>query len=98
MMEWLGFLEKTAKQNKSLACFGFDPVLERIPIKEGNAEQKIIGFYSDILDAYEAEDCFPGAVKPNYAFFAQYGFEGLRALRAVIERARKAKLPVILDA
>ena len=91
-------MEHAAKQNKSLACFGLDPVIERIPIKEGNAEQKIAGFYGEILDACEAEDCLPGAVKPNYAFFAQYGFEGLRALKAVVDRARKTKLPVILDA
>ncbi|HIH16584.1 MAG TPA: hypothetical protein HA252_04230, partial [Candidatus Diapherotrites archaeon] len=63
MTEWSESLEHAAKQNKSLACFGLDPVIERIPIKEGNAEQKIAGFYGEILDACEAEDCLPGAVK-----------------------------------
>ena len=97
MIEWQEYLERTARQNKSLACFGLDPAIERIPLKEGNAEQKIVNFYTEILDACEAEGCLPGAVKPNYAFFAQYGFEGLRALKQVIDRAKKMKLPVLLD-
>ncbi len=98
MTEYVEHLEQAARQNKSLACFGMDPVMERIPLKEGDVEQKITGFYEDLLDACVGEDCLPGAVKPNYAFFAQYGFEGLRSLKHVIERAKKLKLPVILDA
>ncbi|MEM2963506.1 MAG: orotidine-5'-phosphate decarboxylase, partial [Candidatus Anstonellales archaeon] len=37
------------------------------------------------------------AIKPNYAFFAQYGFDGLRALKRIIDSYKKT-YPVILDA
>jgi len=68
-------------------------VLEKIPLKEGNTEARIIHFYSSILDASPKVS----ALKPNYAFFAQYGFEGLRALRELIAKY-KGKYPIILDA
>ena len=71
-----------------------DPVIEEIPVKIDNVSKKITKFYEDIL-----ETCTNvGAVKPNYAFFAQYGFPGLRALKKIIDMSRKKKLPVILDA
>lgn len=88
-MNFPELLEKTAKRNNSIVCFGIDPVIERIPGK------KIVKFYVDILEAINDKI---GAVKPNYAFFGQYGWEGLKALEAVIAAARKMKLPVILDA
>ena len=38
------------------------------------------------------------ALKPNIAFYEQYGFEGLRALKTIIDYARQQKIPIILDA
>lgn len=88
-------LIKAAEERNSIACLGMDPVLEEIPVKEQSPNRKIVKFYEDIIEA-TAESI--GAVKPNYAFFAQYGFPGLRALKKVISTCRNKKLPVILDA
>lgn len=95
MASFTQFLEETAKKNDSIVCFGIDPVIERIPAKSGTVGRRIVKFYSDILAAV-ADNV--AAVKPNYAFFGQYGFEGLRALEKLIAVAKKKKMPVILDA
>ena len=77
---------------------GADPVLERIPLEHGGIESKIVRFYEQILEVCQAEDALPAAVKPNYAFYAQYGFEGLNALKRVCELVKKHELPLVLDA
>jgi len=74
-----------------------DPVLEKIPL-EGSAEEVIVKFYSDILDAMISSGIKPGIVKPNYAFYAQYGFDGLRALKKLIELYHRNGFLIILDA
>ena len=81
------------KNAESIVCMGMDPVKKRIPLKEQSTEKKIVKFYSDILDSAKV-----GCVKPNYAFFAQYGFSGLRALKKVISYSKNLGIPVILDA
>ena len=93
-MNFVKKLEKASLDNNSIVCLGIDPVLEEIPLETGNVSTRIVRFYSDLLEA--CTDV--GAVKPNYAFFARYGFPGLRALKKVIAMSKKKKLPVILDA
>lgn len=94
-MNFPELLENTAIRNNSIVCFGIDPIIERIPVKGSDIGKTIVRFYTEILAAVAGEI---GAVKPNYAFFAQYGFPGLRALETIIAAAKKKKLPVILDA
>jgi len=94
-MDFTERLRQAAEKNKSIVCMGLDPVLEKIPVK-GDTEQRITKFYLDILNAVNSSDAKPGIVKPNYAFYAQYGFEGLRALKKIIEEYKKHFL-VILD-
>ncbi len=94
-MSFPELLENTAARNNSIVCFGIDPVIERIPVKGSGIGKRIVNCYTELLAAV-ADDI--AAVKPNYAFFAQYGWEGLKALEAVITEAKKKKLPVILDA
>ena len=89
----MNFTEKL-ESAESMVCLGMDPVLEKIPLTEQSPEKKIVKFYSDILQTIETL----GAVKPNYAFFAQYGFPGLRALKKIISESKNKKIPVILDA
>lgn len=97
-------LKKYAEENRTLLCFGIDPVLEKIKSKtetksqgngEGSTEESIMNFYFEITDALLAEHQI-AAIKPNYAYFAQYGFDGLSALANVINRY-KGKTFVILD-
>ena len=95
----MNFLEKlniTADKFRSLVCLGLDPVLEDIPL-EGSPKDKIVHFYEEILNKILQEKVYPAAVKPNYAFYAQYGFEGLEALCQVINLYQAEGLPVILD-
>ncbi|MGB9719770.1 MAG: orotidine-5'-phosphate decarboxylase [Candidatus Anstonellales archaeon] len=93
MQEILSRLEKDGKI--SLLCFGIDPVIEKIPV-EGAIEDKIEDFFYPIIDRLKKERLIR-TIKPNYAFFAQYGFEGLFALERLIERYHN-DLFVILDA
>ncbi len=94
-MNFTSKLVKAAEERNSIVCLGMDPVLEEIPVKEQSPNTKIVKFYDNIIEA-TANNI--GAVKPNYAFFAQYGFPGLRALKKVISICKNKKLPVILDA
>jgi orotidine-5'-phosphate decarboxylase len=97
-MQFIELLKDSAEKNKSIVCMGLDPVLERIPVQGSNVEQRIVDFYSEIINACVAENCLPAAFKPNYAFYAQYGFAGLRALKKVISICKETSVPVILDA
>ena len=97
-MGYLEFLASSAAERGSIACFGLDPDLEQFPsLPSQGEEEKIASFFSQIVDASLAENKSISALKPNYAYFAQYGFPGLRALEAIIKRY-KGKLPIILDA
>ena len=97
-MGYLELLASSAEERQSIACFGLDPDLAQFPSlpAQGN-EEKIISFFSQIIDASLSESRSISALKPNYAYFAQYGFEGLRALKSLIGRY-SGKLPIILDA
>ncbi|MFH1721927.1 MAG: orotidine-5'-phosphate decarboxylase [Candidatus Altiarchaeota archaeon] len=96
-MDYNTQLKLKTRETGSIVCMGIDPVLERIPIEKGSVEEKITKFYTDILAAIVAEDERPAIVKPNYAFFAQYGWDGLRALKSVIEAYQNQDVSVILD-
>ena len=75
-----------------------DPVLERIPITVcagGTPRERIVAFFSELLDA--VQDSI-SAVKPNFAFYEQYGIEGMQALIDVIRYAKQLGLIVIGDA
>jgi len=91
-------LEKEAKKKNTILCFGLDPVIENFPKEiKGSNEKKIISFYSSIIEKAEKSNAPIASLKPNYAFFAQYGFEGLKALKKLIEKF-KPKYTIILDA
>jgi orotidine-5'-phosphate decarboxylase len=98
-MNYSEMLKESSEKNKSIVCMGADPVLEKIEavIKSGDAEEKITKFYSEIIDACISENTMPAAIKPNYAFYAQHGWEGLRALKSVCEKVKEAGIPLIFD-
>ena len=98
MANYLELLESSARERQSIVCMGLDPDLSQMPESMMlPREEKITTFYAQIIDAALAEKQSISALKPNYAFFAQYGFDGLRALKSLIERY-SGKLPIILDA
>ncbi|MBN2478244.1 orotidine-5'-phosphate decarboxylase [Candidatus Micrarchaeota archaeon] len=88
-------LIESAEQTKTILCFGIDPVMNRIK-SEGGTEEKILNYYSEITDRLIEENQI-SAIKPNYAYFGQNGFEGLKTLKKITERY-KNKIPIILDA
>ena len=87
-------LAKTAKENRTILCFGVDPDLVRIN-HTVTGDDKIGPFFHPIIEKLLDENAV-AALKPNYAWFAQYGFDGLYALEDVIQHYRN-KVPVILD-
>jgi orotidine-5'-phosphate decarboxylase len=96
------------RERRSVVCVGLDPVLERMPPKLVDTYRPQVGdlgddgavaacfeqFCTDIIDAVaESAAC----IKPQAAFFEQYGAAGWAALSAVVRRAHEYELPVILD-
>lgn len=91
-------LIQAAKERKTILCFGVDPDHERIKkaVSAGTEIENTIGpFFHDIIDRLLAENAI-AAIKPNYAFFAQYGFDGLFVLEEIIQHYKKDLL-VIFD-
>jgi len=89
-------LKKSAEETETILCFGIDPVLERIKSDERDTTDKIVNYFASITDKLIDENQI-SAIKPNYAFFAQYGFEGYNALKKLMDEYRKI-IPIILDA
>ena len=96
-MNYIEMLKDSAKKYSSIVCLGLDPVIEDIPEKDGTPGERIYKFYENILNAVVKKNIFPGAVKPNYAFYAQYGIDGIISLEKVIKIYKNAGIPVILD-
>jgi orotidine-5'-phosphate decarboxylase len=96
-MEYPEYLEDTTRRTGSIICMGMDPLLELIP-EEGPTGDRIFRFYETILSEIRKRGHYPGAVKPNYAFYAQYGLEGIETLRRLCDLYRSENIPVILDA
>jgi len=93
---------------RSVVCVGLDPTLEGMPPElvekyrpcvadlgdEGAVAACFQEFCTGVIDAVaESAAC----VKPQAAFFEQYGAPGWSALRAVVRCAHQYELPVILD-
>ncbi|MBI5228435.1 orotidine-5'-phosphate decarboxylase [Candidatus Micrarchaeota archaeon] len=97
-MNTIDRLVKTAEENKTILCFGVDPDLIKVQpaMPSGSIVDKTIGpFFHNIIDKLLDENAI-SALKPNYAFFAQYGFDGLFVLEDLFQDYSK-KIPIILD-
>jgi len=96
-MSYVDDLRERAKNVKSIVCMGMDPIIEKIPI-EGDPRQIIEGFYLDILKEMNKRNLYPAIIKPNIAYFEQYGFDGLNALKTIISQYKSSGIPTLLDA
>ncbi len=96
-MSYTGALRERAIDAKSIVCMGMDPVIEKIPIS-GDIRQVIEEFYLNILKEMNKRDIYPAIVKPNIAYFEQYGFDGLTALKTIISQYKSSGIPTLLDA
>jgi orotidine-5'-phosphate decarboxylase len=101
-------LAAAVRARRSVVCVGLDPVLERMPPE---LVEKYRPQAADLGDAVAVSACFQefcsgvidavagvaACVKPQAAFFEQYGAAGWQALAAVVKCAHEYGLPVILD-
>lgn len=83
------------QQADSLLCVGLDPDLQRFPAHLRAADDAVLHFCREIVDATADLVC---AFKPQIAYFASAGAEG--QLQRLIEHihTRHPGVPVILDA
>lgn len=96
MNSYLEMLEDEWAKKGSVLCFGMDPVIERMHIDSSkNLTDEIVDYFSKILHEIRGKI---SAVKPNVAFYLQYGGKGLEALIKLVGIARSMGLPVIIDA
>jgi len=96
-MDFCSLLRSSSLKFNSIVCLGLDPVLDTIPIEKGSPGERIRSFYETMLNTMARRNIMPAAVKPNYAFYAQYGLDGIGSLAAIIDACRGLGLPVILD-
>ncbi len=101
-------LAAAIKARRSVVCVGLDPMLEGMPadlldkyrpmaVEAGDDEAVAACFEAFCGGIIDAVADTAACVKPQAAFFEQYGAPGWKALGAVIRRAREHDLPVILD-
>ncbi len=87
-------LDAAALANNSLLCVGLDPIPERIPTSLGTGADALARYCIEIIQATaDLVSCY----KPNLAFYAALGPDGMDALFKV-RSAIPASIPVILDA
>jgi orotidine-5'-phosphate decarboxylase len=96
-MNYIDMLKNSSGKFSSIVCMGLDPVIEDIPETAGTPGERIFTFYENILNKHVQKNILPGAVKPNYAFYAQYGIDGISSLEKIIKIYKAAGIPVILD-
>jgi len=88
----------TKIRKTSPICVGLDPHIDMIPsylLKDYSIGNAIAKFNEEIIDAIS--DLVP-VVKPQIAFYEQFGIEGLQALKVSIEYAKEKGLLVLMDA
>ncbi|MGE3166103.1 MAG: orotidine-5'-phosphate decarboxylase [Planctomycetota bacterium] len=87
--------ERSARLETRLVV-GLDPQLEFFPtaLQALEPEEALVRFSAGVLDAVRD---LAVAVKPQIAFFEQYGWRGLRAFQRCVEQAAAWGIPVIAD-
>ncbi|MGM0471247.1 MAG: orotidine-5'-phosphate decarboxylase [Bacillota bacterium] len=107
MAGFIDRLEEKIREKESFVCVGLDPRLNRIPsqikedivVKLGKTKEAVgeifLEFNRGIIDAIA--DYAP-AVKPQIAFYEQYGYHGIKAYQETIKYAQEQGLLVIGDA
>lgn len=100
-------LNKAILEKNSRLCVGLDPRLDRLPAALTNQALKEHGPTNQAAAAaitifnrqvIEAVAEYAACVKPQIAFYEQYGAPGLEALWQTIDYATQHNLEVILDA
>ena len=102
-------LAQSILRRRSAVCVGIDPDLASLP---DDLRERYAGRVAELGEAAAVAACFAefasgvidavadlaAAIKPQAAFFEQYGAAGWDALRRVVACAHEHELPVIVDA
>ena len=92
---YVQLLSETFSRSRSVLCFGMDPVIGRMKIDASrHVGDEIVRYFSTILESIHKRIA---AVKPNAAYYLQYGSSGLKALSKLTKFAQELGLPVIID-
>ena len=100
-------LQASIVSSKSSLVAGCDPVLEKLPSFLLDKAQRTATSDSEFIEIALSRfgDIFLAAVtgkvaaiKPNIAFFEQYGLPGLQAFKRLCDSIRVAGIPLIIDA
>jgi orotidine-5'-phosphate decarboxylase len=94
---WLNTLKSRIDRYGHRICVGLDPLYEQIPFK-GSIESGLVNHFVEILDYMHKKGCIPVCVKPNCAYFEQYGLSGIQALYTLVSELKQRELPILLDA
>lgn len=86
-----------AVRRKGPLCVGLDPRLDMLPASHRDADPAA-AVERFCLRVLELVAPFAGVVKPQAAFFELLGPDGMRAMRAVLRRAKEMGFVTILDA
>ena len=100
-------LSRSIEKTKSHLVAGCDPVLEALPAfiveesergadGDGELVERSLGLFCDVFISAVAGRV--AAIKPNIAFFEQYGLPGLTVFSRLCRVAREKEIPVIIDA
>ena len=93
-------LIKKIREKNNPTVVGLDPFIDKFPkhlLKGGSKEEisnSILEFNKQVIDS--VADIVP-AVKPQMAFYEQYGWQGMKALEETVKYAKDKGLFVILD-
>lgn len=93
-------LSAAAFAAEKFLCVGLDPVYENIPDRLRNDRRvDMLSLQYFCIEIIQAVGDTAGFLKPNWAFFLQYGHEGFRLLAELIEysHAEYPEMAVILD-
>lgn len=95
-MNFIESCKQRFEKYKTVLCIGIDPEIEKIPFKnKSNIKNTLIKFYFSIIENFHS---YALTLKPNIAFFEQYGIDGYKALKEIIKKGKEYEIPVILDA
>jgi orotidine-5'-phosphate decarboxylase len=97
-MTFVERLQQGACQSGHILCLGLDPVPERVALAMGSDDVKAAEEYlENILAALQQNGLLPSTLKPNLAYFEQYGPPGLAMFERLLGRWSKECL-IIADA
>jgi orotidine-5'-phosphate decarboxylase len=95
-MNYLSYLEASARDRNSIVCVGLDLVTSALPEAYQHPD-KFLRYIRQILIHMNENSIGCGAFKPNQGFYAIHGANSGEYLERIIQVTKSEKVPVILD-